>query len=149
MINQNHEKDENHENENHEKSIAMVIGELKVEVRDFVQTRLEILKQELQTKLAMIKLAAPLLVVALALLGVGFLCISGLFVVLIAQAWRGGMGMGVSDRGRNLFHHRRRMRHVRLRRGEAARPGAETYHPGAEAGPDLAAQGSAFADVTA
>jgi hypothetical protein len=79
-------------NENQEKSIAMVIGELKVEVRDFVQTRLEILKQELQTKLAMIKLAAPLLVVALLLLAVGFLCITGLFVVLIAQAFGGMAG---------------------------------------------------------
>ena len=79
-------------NLNQEKSIAMVIGELKVEVRDFVQTRLEILKQELQGKAALLKLAAPMFGIALVLLAVGFLCITGLFVVLIANAFGGMAG---------------------------------------------------------
>jgi uncharacterized membrane protein YqjE len=79
-------------NLNQEKSIAMVVNELKVEVRDFVQTRLQILKQEMQSKAAMFKLAVPMLAVALLLMFVGFLCITGLFVVLIASAFQGLAG---------------------------------------------------------
>ena len=79
-------------NGNQEKSIGMVVGELKVELGEFVQTRLQILKQELQSKAAMLKLAVPMFAVALALLWVGFLCITALFVVLIASAFGGMAG---------------------------------------------------------
>ena len=79
-------------NGNQEKSIGMVVGELKVELGEFMQTRLQILKQELQSKAAMLKLAVPMFAVALALLWVGFLCITALFVVLIASTFGGVAG---------------------------------------------------------
>jgi uncharacterized membrane protein YqjE len=76
----------------HEKSLGMVVAELKVELRDFVQTRLTMLREEMKTKLGMIKLIIPMAVVALILAAVGFLCITALFVVLIASAFQGVAG---------------------------------------------------------
>ena len=79
-------------NDNQEKSIAMVMGELKVEIRDFVQTRLDILKQEMKTKASLLKLAAPMFAIALVLAAVGFLCFTGFLVTLIASAFSGTAG---------------------------------------------------------
>jgi hypothetical protein len=77
---------------NHEKSLSMVVSELKLEAREFLQTRLQILKKELGTKVSVLKLAVPLFAVALALFWVGFLAITALFVMLIASAFGGAAG---------------------------------------------------------
>ena len=77
---------------NHERSLSVLIAELKLEAREFVQTRLQILKQELGAKVSVLKLAVPLFAIALALFWVGFLAISALFVTLIATAFGGVAG---------------------------------------------------------
>jgi uncharacterized membrane protein YqjE len=77
---------------NTEKSIGSVINELKFEFREFVQTRLQILREEMKTKTSLLKVAVPMFAIALVLSGVGFLLLTGLFVVLIASAFSGLAG---------------------------------------------------------
>ena len=74
---------------NTEKSIGTVINELKFELREFVQTRLQILREEMKTKTSLLKIAVPMFAIALVLAAVGFLLLTGLFVVLIASAFSG------------------------------------------------------------
>jgi uncharacterized membrane protein YqjE len=76
----------------HEKSLGMVVAELKAELRDFVQTRVAMLREEMKTKAGVMKLVVPMAVVALIMAWVGFLCITGLFVVLSASAFGGFAG---------------------------------------------------------
>ena len=77
---------------NTEKSIGTVIKELKFEFREFVQTRLQILREEMKTKTSLLKIAVPMFAIALVLAAVGFLLLTGLFVVLIASAFSGVAG---------------------------------------------------------
>ncbi|HZU23079.1 MAG TPA: phage holin family protein [Terriglobales bacterium] len=75
-----------------EKSLGSVVSELKFELREFIQTRLQILREELKGKAAVLKIAVPMFAIALALFWVGFLLLTGLFVVLIASAFGGVAG---------------------------------------------------------
>lgn len=75
-----------------EKSLGTVVNEVKFELREFVQTRLQILREEMKTKAALLKIAVPMFAIALVLFGVGFLLLTGLFVVLIASAFGGVSG---------------------------------------------------------
>ena len=72
---------------NNEKSLGTVVNELKFELREFVQTRLQILREEMKSKTALLKIAVPMFAIALVLFGVGFLLLTSLFVVLIASAF--------------------------------------------------------------
>lgn len=75
-----------------EKPIGTVVNELKFELRDFIQTRLQILREEIKTKAALLKVAMPMFAIALVLFAVGFLLLTALFVVLIASAFTGLAG---------------------------------------------------------
>jgi hypothetical protein len=55
---------------NTEKSIGTVINELKFEFREFVQTRLQILREEMKTKTSLLKIAVPMFAIALVLAAV-------------------------------------------------------------------------------
>lgn len=68
------------------RSLAEIVNELKVEIGEFVRTRLDLLKSELHDKMAAWKMAAPMLLLA-ALFGfVGFLCLTGALACAIAWA---------------------------------------------------------------
>ena len=79
-----------------EKSLGTVANELKLELREFVQTRLQIFREEMKSKTSLLKIAVPMLGIALALFWVGFLALTGLFVVLIAGAFGGWAGWALA-----------------------------------------------------
>ncbi|HEV3038543.1 MAG TPA: phage holin family protein [Candidatus Angelobacter sp.] len=69
-----------------EKSIGAVLAETKAELRDFFDTRLQILRAELKDKVSSFKQSVPLMIVAGALLLAGWLALTFALVALI-QAW--------------------------------------------------------------
>lgn len=71
---------------NNEKSLGTVISETKAEVKDFVSTRVQMLKVEFREKVATWKYAVPLLGVALALLLAAWITVTFALVALI-RAW--------------------------------------------------------------
>ena len=75
-----------------ERSLRTVVHELKLELREFVQTRIQIFREEMKNKTSLLKIAVPMFGIALALFWVGFLALTGLFVVLIASAFGGWAG---------------------------------------------------------
>lgn len=77
---------------NHEKSLAQIVSELKIDAQDFLDTRLQMLRAEMNTKLSMIKMSAPMLIVGAVLGMVGLLCLTGALVAVIAAGLGGGIG---------------------------------------------------------
>jgi len=75
-----------------ERSLSEVVSELKLEAREFVQTRMQIFKQELGTKASVLKMAVPLFALAVVFAWVGFLAITALLAVVIANAFTGMAG---------------------------------------------------------
>jgi hypothetical protein len=73
----------------HVKTIAEVVADLKKELQEFVGTRLAMLRTEMGTKLQVIKLAVPTLVIGLVLLWTAWLAFTGFLVCIIAQAFWG------------------------------------------------------------
>ena len=76
---------------NHEKSLAQIASELKVDAQEFFDTRLQMLRAEMSTKLSMIKMSAPMLIVGAVLGMVGLLCLTGALVAVIAAGLGGGI----------------------------------------------------------
>ena len=68
-------------------TLAAIAAEMKEELKEFVQTRIEILKQELREKAARLKIAAPLVAVGLLLLGTAYLLITLSLVAAISAAF--------------------------------------------------------------
>ena len=66
------------------KSMAQVANELKNDLRDFVQTRVEMLRNELNAKVAMLKLVIPLFAIAALFLWFSFMLLSVALVAAIA-----------------------------------------------------------------
>ena len=58
---------------NNGRSLATTIAEMKEELKEFVQTRVQMLKCELQEKAKALKIAAPLAVLGVLLLGTAYL----------------------------------------------------------------------------
>lgn len=75
----------------HEKSLAQIVSELKVDARDFMDTRMQMLRSEVQTKLAIIKIAAPMLLLGAALGAIAALLLTGAVVAAIAAGLGGGI----------------------------------------------------------
>lgn len=75
-----------------EKPLAQVLSEFKEELKEFVATRFEMLRAEMQEKLALAKAALPAIAVGavLALVAMFFLCIA--LVGVLAMALGGGAG---------------------------------------------------------
>ena len=71
-------------NGNNGRNISEVLTEIKEELKEFVQTRVAMLKAELQEKLQTIKAAAPLAAVAIVLLGTAYLPFTLALVGLVA-----------------------------------------------------------------
>jgi uncharacterized membrane protein YqjE len=71
------------------RSIGGVVNELKDELKDFLQTRYQMLVSELREKTSALKIAAPLLVAALIFGWVAFLLFTLGLVGLVAVAFQG------------------------------------------------------------
>lgn len=69
------------------RSIAVVLNDLKQELKDFLETRIQLLKSEIQEKMAMLKLAAPLAVVAIVFAGTAYLLLTLALVDLVSVAF--------------------------------------------------------------
>lgn len=69
------------------KSIAEVLADLKVELLEFVSTRIAMLQSEVAENLRSLKLAAPALVAGLILLGTAWLLFTGFLVGMIGIAF--------------------------------------------------------------
>lgn len=69
-----------------EKSLGTVVAETKEELKQFIQTRLAILKAELNEKVQIMKYSIPLLIVAAALLLGCWIILTFAFVALL-HAW--------------------------------------------------------------
>ena len=75
------------------KSLPEVVNDLKSELKDFVATRLAMLRSEMSEKLSSFKEAVPALIVGLALLWIGGLLFTGFLVTAIATAFSSPWGL--------------------------------------------------------
>jgi uncharacterized membrane protein YqjE len=66
----------------HERSLAAILGEMKQELKEFVETRISMLKSEFHEKLAHWKVAAPLGGAGVVLLSTAYLLITLALVAL-------------------------------------------------------------------
>jgi uncharacterized membrane protein YqjE len=71
------------------RSLADILAEMKNEFREFVQTRIELLRVELQQKTRVIKAALPLAAVGLLFLTMAFVLFSVALVGLVVVAFAG------------------------------------------------------------
>ena len=78
---------ENRYAENHTKNLAAIIAELKDEIKDFVQTRLELFKSEVRETLDTWKTAVPLAAAAVVLLATAYLLLTIAVVAVFAVAF--------------------------------------------------------------
>jgi hypothetical protein len=69
------------------RSLAQVIAELKDELKNFVQTRLEMLRAEWREKLQAWKLALPLMACGVALLATSWFLLTAAFIAIVAAAF--------------------------------------------------------------
>jgi uncharacterized membrane protein YqjE len=68
------------------RTLQSTLQEIKNELKDFVQTRFEILKNEMQQKMSAYKAALPMAVVAILLLATTWFLLTGAIVAAIALA---------------------------------------------------------------
>ena len=73
--------------ENQTRNLAAIVGEIKAEVKDFVQTRVEMFKSELRETLDAWKTAVPLAAIAILLLTTAYLLLTLAVVGLVAVAF--------------------------------------------------------------
>ncbi|HZQ95494.1 MAG TPA: phage holin family protein [Candidatus Sulfotelmatobacter sp.] len=69
------------------RSVAAILSDMKMELQEFAQTRIELLKRELQEKAAAIKAAIPLAAVGVLFLTTAFLIFSLALAALIATGF--------------------------------------------------------------
>jgi uncharacterized membrane protein YqjE len=73
--------------ESNSRSLSAIVSELRGELKDFVQTRIEMLKSELREKASRLKIAGPLAAVGVLLLATAYFLITLGIVALIAVAF--------------------------------------------------------------
>jgi VIT1/CCC1 family predicted Fe2+/Mn2+ transporter len=69
------------------RTLAGVVAELKDELKDFAQTRVDMLRSELRDKMKAWKMAVPLIAVALLLVLTAWLVLTGALIAVIAAAF--------------------------------------------------------------
>jgi uncharacterized membrane protein YqjE len=69
------------------RSLAQILSDMKSELTEFAQTRIELLKREMKEKAAALKSALPLLVAGALFLTTGFLLFSVALAALVATAF--------------------------------------------------------------
>ncbi len=72
-----------------DRSLSSIVAEIKDELKEFVNTRVEMVKAELQETMSAARTAVPLTIIALALFTTGFLLLTMAAVVLVAFAFAG------------------------------------------------------------
>src|SRR2546427_1783657 len=75
--------------ENHGPSFGRVMAEIRDEIKDFVQTRVQMFKSELQEKISVWKAGAGLAAAAVVLLATAYLLLTISVVCLVAVAFLG------------------------------------------------------------
>jgi Flp pilus assembly protein TadB len=93
---------------NNDRSLAPIVSEMKEELKEFLQTRLEMLKQEMREKLGRLKIAAPLAGAAVLLLVTAYLLITvalaaAVAAVFAASPFRWFFGFGIVGVALALF----------------------------------------------
>ncbi len=73
--------------ENDARSLSAIIGETKAEVGEFVHTRVQLLRSELQEKVATLKTGVPLAAAAIMLLGTAYVLLTLALVGLVSVAF--------------------------------------------------------------
>ncbi len=76
-------------NELNGRTLAGVVAEIKDELKEFITTRVQMLKAELQDKISSLKVAAPLGVIALVFMGTAFFLFTLMLVALVVVAFEG------------------------------------------------------------
>ncbi len=79
----------NTHNFNRERPLGEVLNDLKIELKDFISTRLQMLRSEMSDKLGAIKVGAPSMIVGGVLAGTAFVLFTLAFVFLISMAFEG------------------------------------------------------------
>ena len=69
------------------RTLAGVINELKSELKEFIQTRIDMARSELGDKLKVWKMALPLIVIAVLLLVSAWLVLTASLIALVAMAF--------------------------------------------------------------
>lgn len=71
---------------NQNRSVAEVLAEFRDELKEFLNTRIQMLRSEMTEKTQAWKMAAPAIAIGLVMLAVSLLLFTGLLVTVIAQA---------------------------------------------------------------
>ena len=74
---------------NHTRNLSAILAEIGEDLKQFVNTRVQMLKSELSEIVSAIRVALPLGVLALMLLATGFLLITAAVVTIVASAFSG------------------------------------------------------------
>lgn len=69
------------------RTLAGVISEVKEEVKEFLRTRMSMLVSEMRDKVAAVKIAAPLIIGGLVLLGTAWFILTAALIQIIAIAF--------------------------------------------------------------
>ena len=77
-----------HSNANNGRSLGAILTEMKEELKEFAQTRIEMFKTELREKIKSLKVAAPLAAVGALLLGTAYLLFTMAVVGLVVAFFR-------------------------------------------------------------
>jgi len=75
--------------ENHARSVGAILSDIADELKEFVNTRIQMIKAELHETVTAVSVAIPLGLVALILAGTGFLLLTAAVVALVAAAFAG------------------------------------------------------------
>ena len=75
--------------ENSSRSLGAIFSDIADELKEFVNTRIQMVKSELRETLDAVRIALPLGLIALVLIGTAFLLFTAAAVVLIASAFSG------------------------------------------------------------
>lgn len=74
---------------NHERSLGAIVSELREELKQFLSTRVQMLKSELHETVSSIRIAVPLGLLTLMFVVTAFLLFSAAVVTLVASAFAG------------------------------------------------------------
>ena len=75
--------------ENHARSLGAILSDIADELKEFLNTRIQMIKAELRETMTAVSVAIPLGMVALILAGTGFLLLTAAVVALVAAAFAG------------------------------------------------------------
>ncbi len=75
--------------ENHTRSLGAILSDIAGELKEFLNTRIQMIKAELHETMTAVSVAIPLGLVALVLFATGFLLLTAAVVALVAAAFAG------------------------------------------------------------